>query len=138
MALIAVRAVVDIAMHTLVMLVCLLFRVTDRAGKHRVVRWIRVAVAARLCISVVHGEPGVVEFGVQPCLLMTGITVGGKVVVVIVDVALAAEHLNVRAGQRPTGCAVIELAISPEHRVMAHLALLRESGGLVGGLLVWL
>jgi len=66
MALIAVRAVIDIARDALVLLVSLRLPVTNRAGKHRVVRWIRVAVAARTCPSVPHGEPGVVEHSALP------------------------------------------------------------------------
>jgi hypothetical protein len=158
MALIAVLAVVDIALHTLVVLVGLPLGVTNRAGKHRVVRWVRVAVAAGFGATVFHGEPSVVECGVQPCLsvmaglasgrepsrlvvgvggvvvvlLVTGVTVRGKVMVVVVHVALAAGHLRVRAGQRPAGRAVIELAIGPKDCVMTHLARLRESCRLMG------
>ena len=66
MALIAVRAVINVTRHTLMLLVGLRFPVTNRAGKHCVVRWIRVAVAARTCPSVLHGEPGVVEHSSLP------------------------------------------------------------------------
>lgn len=66
MALIAILAVVDVARHTLVVLVGLSLRVANRAGKYRVVRWIRVAVAARTCPPVLHGEPGMVEHGSLP------------------------------------------------------------------------
>ena len=66
MALIAVRAVIDITRHTLVLLVGLRLSVTNRAGEDRVVRWIRVAVAARTRSSMLHGEPGVVKYGALP------------------------------------------------------------------------
>jgi len=66
MALIAVLAVVDIATHALMLLVGLRFPVANRARKYRVIRWIRVAVAARACAPVLHGEPGVVEHSSQP------------------------------------------------------------------------
>lgn len=157
MALIAVRAVIDIATYTLVLLVGLRLSVTDRAREHSVVRGIRVAVAARLGVAVVHREPCVVEFCVHPCrsvmtrlaggwepgglvvrvggvvvvLLVARITVCGKVLVVVVHVALAAGNLGVLAGQRPTRRTVIELAIGPENRVMTHFALLWKSCGLM-------
>ena len=70
--------------------------------------------------------------GTVVVLLMTGIAVAGKVGVVIVHVALVTEHLNVRAGERPTGGAVIELAIGPKDGVMTELTLLGESCRLMG------
>lgn len=66
MALIAVRAVINVTRHTLVLLVGLRLPVTNRAGEDRVVRWIRVAVAASTCPSVLHGKPGVVKYGALP------------------------------------------------------------------------
>jgi len=153
MALIAIDAVIDIPLHTLVVLVGLRLGVTNGAREHRIVRWIRVAVVARGCSPMLHGEPGVVEVSSLPrirgvagqagsrkssrlmvgvgcavvVLLVAGITVSRKVGVVIVHMARAAGHLKVRAGQRPAGGAVIELAIGPQDGVMTHLALLRES-----------
>lgn len=61
MALIAVRAVIDIAMHSLVILIGLPLRVTNRAGKHGIVRRIGVTVTARRRVPVLHRKPGVVE-----------------------------------------------------------------------------
>ena len=76
---------------------------------------------------MIHGEPGVIEDSPQPricgvaslasrrkpgclmirvrgavvVLLVAGITVRGKVLVVIVHMALVAKHLGVSAGQWP-------------------------------------
>ena len=123
MALIAVGAVIDIAAHTLMLLVGLPLGVTNRAGKDCVVRRVRVAVATGFGAPMLHGEPGVVKCGVQPSLgvmaglasgrepsrfvvgvggvvvvlLVTGITVRRKVLVVVVHMTLAAGHLRVRA-----------------------------------------
>ena len=153
MALITVGAVVDVALHSLVVLVGLSLGVTNRAGKHRVVRRVRVAVSAPACASVVHGEPGVVELRVQPCgcvmaglasgressrfvvrvggavvvLLVTGITVRGNVFVVVVHMALIAGHGLVRAGQGELRFIVIKGCGNPRRRVVAHFTLLRES-----------
>jgi len=152
-ALIAVRAVIDIARHTLVLLVGLRLAVTNRAGKHRVVRWIRVAVAARSCPSVLHGEPGVVEHsslpgirgmaglasggessslvvrvrGVVVILLVTGITIRRNVYVVVVHVALVAGHGLVRTSEGKNRFTVIKGCWNPRRRVVAHFTLLRKS-----------
>jgi hypothetical protein len=61
-------------------------------------------------------------------------------VVVVVDVALTALRAGqVESGQRPAGGRVVELAVGPQHRIVAVLARSREthldvvngSGGLV-------
>ena len=152
-ALIAVRAVIDIARHTLVLLVGLRLAVTNRAGKHRVVRWIRVAVAARTCPSVLNGEPGVVEHsslpgirgmaglasggesgspvvrvrGVVVILLVTGITIRRNVYVVVVHMALVAGHGRVRTGEGELSLTMIERCGNPRSSVVTHFALLRKS-----------
>jgi len=156
-ALIAILTVVDIATHALVLLIGLRLAVTNRARKDRVVRWVRVAVAAGFGPAVLYGEPSVVKLGVRPhlrvmaglasgreprrlvvrvrgvvvVLLVTRITIRGSVLIVVVHVALVARHLDVGAGKRPTRRGVIELAIGPNHRVMTHFAGLGESGSLV-------
>jgi len=66
MALIAVLAVIDVARHALMVLIGLSLGVANCAGEHRIVRWIRVAVAARTGPPVLHGEPGMVEHGSLP------------------------------------------------------------------------
>lgn len=152
-ALIAVRAVIDIARHTLVLLVGLRLAVTNSAGKHRVVRWIRVAVAARTCPSVFHGEPGVVEHsslpgirgmaglasggessslvvrvrGVVVILLVTGITIRRNVYVIVVHMALVAGHGSVRTSEGENCFTVIKGCWNPRRRVVAHFTLLRKS-----------
>ena len=158
MALIAILAVVNVVPHTLMLLVGLRLGMTDRARKDRIIRRVGVAVTAGLGSSVIHREPGVIERGIGPrlgvmaelargweasrlmvwiggvvvILLVARVTIRGKVLVVIVHVALVAGDLDMRAGKRPTGCPVIELAIRPRHRVVTHLAGLGEPCGLVG------
>ena len=157
MALIAIRTVVDIALHTLMLLVGLPLGMANRAREDRVVRWVRVAVAAGVGAAVLHGEPGVIEGGVQPrlrvmaglasrgeayrfviwvcgvvvVLLVARIAIRGKVLIVVVHMALVAWHAYVSAGERPSVRTVVEFPVGPRHRVMTHLAGLRESDSLV-------
>ncbi len=65
MALIAIRAVPNVAVHTLMLWIRQSFRVANRANKNRVVRRIRVAVGA-LGILMRNSEPGVVKRGSEP------------------------------------------------------------------------
>lgn len=66
MALVAVRAVVYIATHALVMLVRRRLCVANRARKHRVVARIGVAIATDFCIAMVLGEPCVIKRRARP------------------------------------------------------------------------
>src|SRR5690242_1589551 len=96
MALIAVRAVVDIAVHTLMVLIGLSLGMTNRAREDRIVRRVGVAVVASFGAAMIHGEPGVVEGGVRPDLGVMAqrassgeagrlmVRVGGVVVVLLV------------------------------------------------------
>ena len=104
-------------------------------------------------IAVVGWEPGVVERRARPCCrgvaglasgwetgrrvirirgglvvaLVTGEAVSRNRRVVVVHVATGAGHGRVLAGQRKRGGAVIERGRNPRRRVVADLALLRES-----------
>ena len=66
MALVAVRAVVYIATHALVMLVRRRLGVANRTRKHRVVARIRVAIATDSCIAMVLREPRVIKRCARP------------------------------------------------------------------------
>ena len=153
MALVAVRAVVHVAIDPLMLLVGLGLPMTDRAGKHGVVAGISMAVAARLCVPVLHGEPGVVErrslpgirgvagqasrgesrgLVVRVCcvvviLFVTAITVGWQSRVIVVYMTVGAGHFQVCAGQREFRFVVIEGGWNPRRGAVAQLALLGEA-----------
>lgn len=65
MALIAIRAVPNVTVHTLMVWIRLSFRMANGANENRVVRRIRVAVGT-LRIVMRNSEPGVVERGSEP------------------------------------------------------------------------
>ena len=77
MALIAIRAVPNVAIHALMLRIRLSFRVANRANKNRVVRGIRVAVGA-LGIVVWNSEQSVVERGSEPARSCVTCCAGGR------------------------------------------------------------
>jgi hypothetical protein len=126
MALIAIYTIVHVAAPPRMFRVHLSFGVAGRTGKNRVIRRIRVAIAARSCSpSVPHRKPCVVECRSRPlgravacrargreagglmprirCVLIfcrvTGITVSWGPHIFVVYVTEVALHTGVRAGQ---------------------------------------
>jgi hypothetical protein len=65
MALIAVRAVPNVASHTLMLRIRLSFCVANRANENLIVCRVRMAVGA-LGIVMRNPEPGVIERGTEP------------------------------------------------------------------------
>jgi len=139
-------------------------RMAVDAGESGVIRRIDMAGAAgrpypRVRAGV-NREPGVVESGPRPrscvvaqragggegCRHVVGI--GGALVILlvagiagrrrscelIINVATGAGHGGVRAGQGEAGQVVIKAGRHPRRGGMAHLALLREAGGRVIGI----
>ena len=156
MAVVAVRAVVDVAADTPVVGVGLRLLVTVGAGKDEVVA--RVGMARRantVRTTVIHREVGMVESRPQPasCVVargtggresrgrvvgvvggrvisfMTRVTVRGQGSVVVVHVTLRAGNLGMKSGQREWRAVVIEAGGNPRRRVVTHVALLRETRG---------
>ena len=155
MALIAILAVVDIPADALVLLIGLRLQVAARAGEHRIVVGVRVAVAANAVgVAMVHREPGVIKRGIGPklgvvtrltsrremrghvvgvvcvqiVLLVAAVAIGRQVGPVVVDVTVGAlpRRNGMRSGQGECRVVVIELAVSPGDCVVAKLARLRE------------
>jgi len=105
------------------------------------------------CIAVIGWEPGVVEGGARPCrrgvaglaggrepgsrvvrirsglvvALVTGEAVCWNRRVIVVHVATGASHCRVFSSQGKWRVVVIERRGDPRRRVVAHIALLRES-----------
>ena len=139
--------------------------VAVNAGEGRVVGGIDVAGGARgphaRVRARINGEPGVVESGARPrgrvvaeraggrecrrdvvgvgsalvVRAMAGVAVGGRPGVPPVNVATGARHADVRAGEGEAGGVVIEAGRNPGGGVVAHLALLRETGGGMVGVI---
>ncbi len=153
MTAVAIRTVVNVPRHAVVVGIRLRFLVAVRARKHQIVARIRMAARAHTVgVAVIHGEPRVIERGSQPagrvmarragCRkagrnmvragravvvgLVTRIAIGWNRRVVIVDVALRARHLGMKASQGKGRVVVIETRRNPSRRVMAHIALLWE------------
>ena len=61
MALITIRAVVDVTLYALMLLVGLALSMTIGAGEHRIVIWIGMTVTTGSGTAMVHGEPRVIE-----------------------------------------------------------------------------
>jgi len=151
MALVTVRAVIHVSVHTLMILVGLiLVRVlmTTQTGEDQVVRRIRVARVAGTGAAMVLREVGVVEHRSQPARRAVAGLAGRREtrrrvsgirrpvvirlvaahtgcvgdVVVAIDVALRACHRrSVEARQWPARRGVIKLACGPDDGVMARL-----------------
>ena len=140
MALVTVRAVVDVARDALVMLVSHGFSVAVGALEHRKVRWIGVTGAANAIGAAVIGrEPGVIKSRIQPgscrvaslagswksggdvigircglvVLLMTAIAGGRQGGVIVVHMATGAGHRGVGAGQGERRVVVVERGARP-------------------------
>lgn len=153
MALVAVRAAVDIPVYAAMVRVGLGFAVANRAGKDRVVIGVGMAGGANSSrISVVGWEPCVVEARSRPSGcgvaglargrearrrviriggglvigLVTGEAVGRNRRVVVVHVTTGARYRGVLSGQRERGVVVVERGGNPGGRVMADVALLRK------------
>jgi len=153
-AVVAIRAVVNVAAHAAVIGISLRFLMAVRALEHQIVAWIGVAGGAHAIGSAVIGrEPGVIEGRSQPagCVVASGtrrrkscrrvvriigsrvirlvarIAIRGQAGVVVVHVALSAGNLRVESGQRERRVVVIEARRNPRDGVMAHIALLRET-----------
>ena len=154
MALVTVRAAVDIPVYAAVVRVSLVLAVANGAGKDRVVRGVGMARGANSSrIAVVGWEPRVVEARSRPrgcgvaglaggretrrrvirvggglvIRLVTGEAVGRNRCVVVVHVTTGAGHSGVLAGQRERGVVMVERGRNPGGRVMADVALLRKS-----------
>jgi len=154
MALIAIRAVIDIAADTLMVRVGLALSVTVRTLEHRVIVGIGMASRTDACGSaMVRREPGVVEGGSKParrgvtglagrreaCRYVIGIrsalidafvarvAIGRNAGVVVVDVTVGASHAGMRAGQREWRVVVIKARWNPRCGGVADFALLREA-----------
>jgi hypothetical protein len=150
-ALVAIRAVPDIALHARVLGIGLGLGVATGADEDRVIRRIRMAVAAQLGGVMWNLEPSVIERSSQPSRSgVTGLTRGwescrlmarvrGRGVILCVarvairrgpdelpaDVATGARHGDVRARQREWRLRMIEDRASPRDRGVAD--------GAVGG-----
>jgi len=155
MALVAVRAVVDVALHSLMILVGLRLGVAVRAREDgEVIRVCMAGAANAVRIAVVQREIGVIEIGIRPLHGVVtrracGWEMRGRVVriirvqvirlvaavairrqrrVVAIDVAVHADSRrhHVRAGQRESRFAVIEHCVRPLNGVVTDFARLRE------------
>ena len=154
MTLITVRAVVNVVADALMLLVCRRLSMTHGARKHRIVARIRMAIAADLGSSVCLREPRVIECCTRPTrrrvargagrwksscrvvrirrVLVVGFVAPvavcrqGGVVTVHVTVNTLPRRYGVRTRQRKSSGVVVESAVRPRHRVMAHLASCRE------------
>lgn len=152
MALIAIRAVVNVPAYAPMLGIRLCLRMAVRAQKNRVVRRVRVAVGAGARISVILRKPCVVKRRSLPCrgavaglagrgkarcrvirigrTLVIGPVAGVAVrrhrLVVVIHVTACARHSCVRAGQRKRSVVVIERGWNPLRSIVANLALLRE------------
>jgi len=152
MAAIAIDAVVHVAAHSAMRAICLRLRMAVGALEHRVVARIGVTGGAdAVCAAMIHREPGVIEGSIQPSRrgvagiargrkprrnmvrvarllvhrLVTGIAVGRRIHVVVVDVAVRAGYLDVGSGQRKLRIVVVERCGNPGAGAVAHIALLR-------------
>ena len=150
MTLVTVLAVVDITVHTLVLLVRLPLGVAVRTLKDCEI--VRISVASGAHPSgpaMVGGEPGVIKLrsgprtgavtklasrrearrfvirivGVVVVLGMAPKAVGGQILVIVIHVALAARDLGMHSGQGEASVVVIESTVSPHDGVMTQLAL---------------
>lgn len=156
MALVAIGAVIDVIAYALMLLIRFRFGVAVRAGEDAVVVRIGVAVIARLGIAVVAREPVVVEMGILPAagvvaglagcgepsrlvirvvgvvvvLFVTRIAIGRQILVVIVHMAIAALHLEMRARERKRRVVVIKIGVPVRSR-MTQVASGREACGFM-------
>lgn len=155
MALVTVGAVVDVAFHSLMILVGLRLGVAVRTGEDGEVIRVRMAGAANAVrIAMVQREIGVIEIGIRPLhgvvarrargremrgrviriigvqiiRLMAAVAIRRQRRVVAIDVAVHADSRwhHVRAGQRESRLAVIKHRIRPLNGVVADFAGLRE------------
>jgi hypothetical protein len=151
MAGVAIHTVVNIASHSLVILIDVRLEVAIRALKDGVVVGIGVAGGTHARRpAVIRVEPGVVEGGAQPARgamagragsgeagrnvvrirgaliidFVTRVAIGGNRRVVVVHVAVGTRHAGVSAGQRKWRVVVIERCRYPSRRVVADVALL--------------
>lgn len=154
MTLVAVDAVVDVPADTLMLLISICFSVAVGTGKHCVIVWIGVARRAHaISVSVIDREVGVIPVGRNPrggvmasragrresrrrvvrvggaCVISLVARIAGRRQggVVVIDVATGTGNGHVRTRQRECRVVVIEAGRNPRRRVMAHIALLRES-----------
>ena len=156
MTLVAVRAVVHVVTHTLMMLVRRCLRVTHGARKHGIVARIGMAIAAHLGAPMCLREPRVIERGTRPTRrgmargagrwessgsvvrirrvlvvsLVAAVAVGRqrRVVAIHVTIDTLPRRYGMRSRQRESGRVVVESTVRPGDRVMAHLASCREPG----------
>jgi len=161
MALVTVRAVVNVPIHALVILVGLVLvrmLMATQAREHQIVLGIRVARVAGRRPAVRLREVRVIEHRAQPTGRAVARLAGGREtrcgvsrirrvvvirlvatdarcirnVVVVIDVALrAGDRRSVETRQRPARSSVVELAICPQNCVVAGLAGGRETDGNV-------
>ena len=153
MTLIAINAVIDISWIALVPRIGLGLGMAICALENRVVVRIRMTDRAHSVsgvVSMVHGEPRVVERCPRPCSCVVASSTGGcenswrsamhrvrrgivirfvaavavrrKRGIVVIYVTTRASHLGVEACQWKRGRAVIKLAVGPQRGVMAELA----------------
>lgn len=155
MTLITVRAVVNVVADALMLLVCRRLSMTHGARKHGIVARIRMTIAADLGSAVCLREPRVIECCTRPTrrrvargagrwksscrvVRIRRVLVVGFVAPVavcwqrgVVTVHVAVNTLpwrhGVRSRQRKSGGVVVESAVCPSDRVMAHLAGCRET-----------
>lgn len=152
--LVAIDAVVDVAIHALVILVGLRLLVTTRALEHRIV--VRVGVTGgthSIGAAMIGREVSVIKGCTSPgsgrvARLASGRETSGNVIrigravvigrvtavtgsrqgrVVVVHVATGACHGRVRTRQRECGVVVIEAGIGPRGGAVAHVARGREA-----------
>jgi len=159
MALVAVHTVVDVAVHTLMLLIRVGLSVTIRALEHRVVARICVACRADSAGSAVpHVEPGMVEDRARPSgdhlvarltrcgkarrdvirivrtlifRFVARIAIGRKRSVVVVHVAASARDLYVCPYQGESRVVMVERCRLPRRRAVTDVALLGKSPGHV-------
>lgn len=158
MAGIAVDAVVDVASHSLMLLIGVGLEVTIRALKDSVI--VGIGVAGRTHArgsAVIDIEPGVIEGCAQPARgamacgagsgetgrnvvrirraliigLVTRVAISRDGGVVVFYVAAGTRHAGMSAGQRKWRVVVIERCRYPSRRTVADVALLRHPGGHV-------
>jgi len=155
MALITVGAVVNIASHSLMLLVGLRLGVAVRTSEDgEVIRICMAGAANAVRIAMVEREIGVIEIGIRPLhgvvtrracgwemrgrvvriirvqliRLMAAVAIRRQRRVVAIDVAVYADSRrhHVRAGQRESRLAVIKHRVRPLNGVVANFARLRE------------
>ena len=161
MALVAIHAVVYITANVAMIAIRVRLGVAVRALEDAIVGRIRVTRRAdSVCVAVIDVEPGVIESGAQPTRggvassargresrrrvirivrglvfrLMTTKAIGRHRGVVVVHVTACTRHGRVLSRQGEAGVVVVETCGTPGCRTVAYLALLREAGRNVAGI----